>query len=385
MDKKEIGLYVHIPFCKSKCIYCDFCSFDNKEGKKTEYLEMLKKEINLYSDVVKDCIIKTLFIGGGTPTILTCDELKDLISEIKKNFKFKKDFEFTVEANPGTLDIDKLKTLKECGVNRLSIGLQSANDFTLKTLSRIHTFEEFKKNVEDAREVGFTNINADIMFSLPNETIKDIKHTVEEVLKLNLEHISAYSLIIEEGTRMYDMACSEDSKYVFPDEDTDREIYYYICDTLKEHGYHQYEISNFAKPGYESKHNIIYWRAEEYLGLGLAAHSYLNNYRFSNVIDMNRYISKLRDENKITYLHGKKELESKNDQISEFMFLGLRMLDGISIKEFKERFGVDIDDVYGSIISEMIEDGVMEREDDTIKLTRRGIDVSNVIFAEFMQ
>ncbi|MCQ2910630.1 MAG: radical SAM family heme chaperone HemW [Clostridia bacterium] len=381
---KEIGLYVHIPFCKSKCIYCDFCSFANKEDKIDEYIDMLIKEMNLYKEVVKDRIIKTVFIGGGTPTILSCDQLKKLVNAIKENFTFKDEIEFTCEANPGTLDIDKLKTLKELGVNRLSIGLQSANDSTLKMLSRIHTFDEFKKNVEDARKVGFKNINADIMFSLPNESMKDIKHTVDEVLALKLEHVSAYSLIIEEGTKMYDMACSGDSKYEFPDEDTDREIYYYICDELKKNGYHQYEISNFAKPGYESEHNMIYWKAEEYLGLGLAAHSYFNNYRFSNVIDLNRYISKLRDENKITYVNGKKELESESDQISEFMFLGLRMLDGISINKFKEKFGKDIFDIYGDTINEMIEDGYLEREDDLIRLSKKGIDVSNVLFAEFM-
>lgn len=381
---KEIGLYVHIPFCKSKCIYCDFCSFANKEEKHDEYINALKKEMQMYKDVLKDDVIKTIFIGGGTPTILTCDQLNDIISEIKNNFNIKEGAEFTVEANPGTLDTDKLKMLKKAGVNRLSIGLQSANNSTLKMLSRIHTFEEFKENVLNARKVGFKNINADIMFSLPNETTKDVKNTIDELLKLDLEHISAYSLIIEEGTKMYDLACSEDSKYQFPDEDTDREIYYYICDKLKENGYHQYEISNFAKPGHESEHNMIYWKAEEYIGLGLAAHSYYNNYRFSNVIDLNKYISKIMNENKISYLNGKKELETKNDKISEFMFLGLRMLDGISITKFKEKFNEDIDDIYGNIINEMCDDGVLERDGDIIRLTKRGIDVSNVVFAEFM-
>lgn len=381
--KKELGLYVHIPFCMSKCSYCDFCSFDNKIDKKQEYLEMLKKEIRLYSDICKDYILKTIFIGGGTPTILEAHELEGLIEEIKENFEIKKDAEITIEANPGTLDINKLKALKKSGVNRLSIGLQSANDRTLKLIGRIHTFEEFKKNVQDAKKVGFTNINADIMFSLPNESLEDVKRTIDEVLKLDITHISTYSLIIEEGTRMYNMM-QDDDKYVFPDEDTDREIYYYICDRLKEEGYHQYEISNFAKPGFESKHNIIYWKAEEYLGLGLAAHSYFNDYRFSNVIDINRYISKLRDENKVTYLNGKKEKQTKEDKISEFMFLGLRMLDGINTDEFKEKFGMTIDEVYGPILSEMVEDKMLEREDNIIRLTRQGIDVSNVLFAEFM-
>ncbi|MCQ2749006.1 MAG: radical SAM family heme chaperone HemW [Clostridia bacterium] len=254
--KKEIGLYVHIPFCKSKCSYCDFCSFAGRDNKIDDYLVALKKEMELYKKVTEDCAIKTVFIGGGTPTYLDNDKLVDLIKTIKENFNVKKDAEFTVECNPGTLEHEKLVALKKAGVNRLSIGLQSANDKTLKTIGRIHTFDEFKKNLEDARNVGFDNINADLMFSLPNETLDDIKNTIDEVLKLNLEHISAYSLIIEEGTKMCEMA--ESGEYRFPDEDEDREIYYYVCDKLAEAGYHQYEISNFAKPGYESKHNTIY-------------------------------------------------------------------------------------------------------------------------------
>ena len=378
---KEIGLYVHIPFCKSKCSYCDFCSFANKENKIEEYLEALKKEMELYKSTVKDSLIKTVFIGGGTPTFLSSNELTDLIKTIRKNFNIKDDAEFTVECNPGTLEHEKLVALKEAGVNRLSIGLQSANDKTLKTIGRIHTFDEFKKNLEDARSVGFDNINADLMFSLPNETLEDIKNTIDEVLKLNLEHISAYSLIIEEGTKMYDMALS--GEYKFPDEDEDRKIYYYICDELGKAGYHQYEISNFAKPGYESNHNTIYWKAEEYLGLGLAAHSYLDGYRFGNTEDMNRYINRIMKENKITFLHGKKEKETVDDKKAEFMFLGLRMLDGIDINEFENKFGINIFEQY-PVLSEMLEDKVLEQNENIIKLTRRGIDVSNVLFAEFI-
>lgn len=378
---KEIGLYVHIPFCKSKCSYCDFCSFANKENKIEEYLEALKKEMELYKNTVKDSLIKTVFIGGGTPTFLSSNELTDLIKTIRKNFNIKDDVEFTVECNPGTLEHEKLVALKEAGVNRLSIGLQSANDKTLKTIGRIHTFDEFKKNLEDARSVGFDNINADLMFSLPNETLDDIKNTIDEVLKLNLEHISAYSLIIEEGTKMYDMAMS--GEYRFPDEDEDRKIYYYICDELSKAGYHQYEISNFAKPGFESNHNTIYWKAEEYLGLGLAAHSYLDGYRFGNTEDMNRYINRIMKENKITFLHGKKEKETVDDKKAEFMFLGLRMLDGIDINEFENKFGINIFEQY-PVLYEMLEDKVLEQNENIIKLTRRGIDVSNVLFAEFI-
>lgn len=378
---KEIGLYVHIPFCKSKCSYCDFCSFANKENKIDEYLEALKKEMELYKSTTEDCLIKTVFIGGGTPTFLSCKELIDLIKAIRKNFNIKGDAEFTVECNPGTLEHEKLVALKEAGVNRLSIGLQSANDKTLKTIGRIHTFDEFKKNLEDARSVGFDNINADLMFSLPNETLDDIKNTIDEVLKLNLEHISAYSLIIEEGTKMYDMAIS--GEYKFPDEDEDRKIYYYICDELSKAGYHQYEISNFAKPGHESNHNTIYWKAEEYLGLGLAAHSYLDGYRFGNTEDMNRYINRIMKENKITFLHGKKEKETIDDKKAEFMFLGLRMLDGIDINEFENKFGINIFEQY-PVLYEMLEDKVLEQNKNIIKLTRRGIDVSNVLFAEFI-
>ncbi len=377
----EIGLYIHIPFCISKCTYCDFCSFDNKIELKRDYIEALKKEIINYRELTKDSIIKTIFLGGGTPTVLEADEIEEIFNVVKENFTIKEDAEITIEANPGTLSLDKLKALRAIGINRLSMGLQSANNNILKEIGRIHTYEEFEQDVKDARIAGFTNINADIMFSLPNQTMEDIKDVVKKLTDLNIEHISAYSLTLEGATPLAKKVYSGEIE--IPTEDEDREYYYEIVNTLKSLGYHHYEISNFAKEGNECEHNIIYWDSEEYLGLGVAAHSYFGGYRFSNITSVERYIGQM-DEGKIGFKRSTREKIRETDKMSEFMFLGLRKLDGVDRAEFDKKFSVTFDELFGEVVNEMIEDGVLFENGSIIGLTERGIDVSNVIFAEFL-
>jgi len=371
MDK---GLYIHIPFCKSKCLYCDFCSYSGKENLMMDYSKALGKEIRS----IGHCGIKTIFIGGGTPTYLSLDGWK-ILGDSLKGLKLGEGAEFTVEANPGTFGKDMLEFLKGLGANRLSIGLQAVQDSHLKNLGRIHTWEEFLKGYRIAREMGFHNINVDLMFGLPKQTIDEWKESLEAVADLEPEHISCYSLIIEEGTEFFSL--HEKGLLELPGEDAEREMYRYSLDFLKSRGYGQYEISNFSKPGRECRHNLIYWDLEEYIGCGAAAHSYSEGKRWSNcqvIEDYNEYMAGA--ENHCREVH----VNTKKDDMEEFMFMGLRKISGISTRKFKERFGADIFDVYGDVIEKYLGNGLLSIKNGRLMLTGRGIELSNSVMCEFI-
>ena len=372
---KEISLYIHIPFCKNKCMYCDFPSFAGKDNLRDRYVAALIKEIKMKAE---QYIIKTVFIGGGTPTYLTLEEMDILLSAIDK-LKFADDYEFTVECNPGTLTFEKLKLMKDRKVNRLSIGLQSTNNSLLKTLGRIHDYKTFEENYNLARKAGFDNINVDLMFGLPDQKVSDWIETLEDIVKLNPEHISAYSLIIEEGTPFYNMYNND--RLNLPSEDDEREMYHSAKRILEQNGYHQYEISNFAKQGRECIHNEVYWMLDEYLGCGSAASSYVNGNRYKNEENIEKYINDI--ENDTTSVE--EEIHnSLDDNMEEFMFMGLRMTRGVCEKTFEKRFGVKIDTIYKDVIDKHINEKLLVRENGRIYLTAKGIELSNYVMSDFI-
>ena len=463
-------LYVHIPFCVKKCNYCDFLSFpgygcdadERHRSLSCEYVDALCHELknvekrliyldgnnidlndhtgkyhrvksgdnNLESKNEK-IRISTCFVGGGTPSVLDMEQTEKLLKSINKYYQ-SREIEFTIECNPGTVTKEKLLLYRKYGVNRLSFGLQSADNVILKRLGRIHTYEEFIESFKLARECGFNNINIDLISAVPGQTIENWKDTLEKVVALSPEHISAYSLILEEGTPLYKDYEEKPDSLQLPDEDTEREIYHITKRILKENGYERYEISNYAKPGYECKHNIGYWNGEEYIGVGLGAASYLSEYNYSllynikdeenendknvvngqkdknnisnetkmlrvkNTVDMDRY--------KAYYLYPgdfcvngiKKEQYNKEEirtveeklnseaQMAEFCILGLRMCKGVSKSEFTKRFGVKIEDVFGSVISKHIKAGLLEEDEDNIRCTEKGLDLNNAVLCDFM-
>lgn len=364
------GLYIHIPFCLKKCAYCDFISFPNSEQYHSDYVNALIKEMKKY----KSEKIDSIFIGGGTPTILTAYQTEKLLNEINCNFDISSGCEFSIEANPKTLDRDKLAIMQKNGVNRLSIGVQSFNDDELKMLGRVHSADDARKTVIMAQDMGFNNINIDLMSALPYQTAEKMLYSLKSAVSLNVNHMSCYSLILEDGT-LLEKKYSQ-GKITVPDEDTDREIYRMICNYLSENGYNQYEISNFAKTNCECRHNIKYWQCREYIGLGVAAHSYIGNSRFYNTNDLKSYISG-------DYKDGEVLLD-KNDMIEEFMIMGLRMNDGVSKSEFQKRFQKTIDEVYKDIIFKHIKNGFIICNGDKYCLSEKGIDVSNSILCDFI-
>lgn len=374
-----LGLYLHVPFCIKKCNYCDFNSYSINGEDKDKYLESIVKEMNLYRSDFKDKVFTSVFIGGGTPTILKEDELEYLFNNIYSNFNIHSDAEISIEANPGTLTKSKLKTLYNIGVNRLSIGLQAYQQSHLDKLGRIHTFEEFAKNYEDAKNIGFNNINIDLMYALPNQTIDDWKETLQKVVMLNPTHISAYSLIIEEGTKFYELY---ERKELNPtDEELDIKMYRYSIKYLKEYGYNQYEISNYSKKGYECNHNIIYWKCEEYLGLGPGASGYIDGVRYSNVEALNEYFGHIDSENKP--ICDKNILEVK-DKIEEKIFMGLRMNEGIYFNDFAKEFNINFKEKYKGIMEKLRNNNLIDYDDKIMYLTQKGIEVSNSVFIEFL-
>ena len=375
-----LGLYVHIPFCVKKCRYCDFNSFKLNIDEKRKYLNSLKKEMELYKENFKDKNIDSIFIGGGTPSILNEEEIKILFQNIKNNFKIKDSAEITMECNPGTLTLNKLKAMKECGVNRLSIGLQAVQNNHLEYIGRVHTYEEFEKNYFQAKEVGFENINIDLMYALPNQSKEDWKESLEKVVKLNPTHISAYSLILEENTELFNMY--ERNEFELLDEDTDIEMYKYTINYLKYHGYNQYEISNYAKKGFECKHNILYWKCENYVGLGVSASGFVNETRYNNFCDLDKYEEIIHS--------GKKPIEweeklSIKDKIEENIFLGLRMNEGIKFKDFREKYNFNFEDEYKNEIDKLKKIELINVNNEGIKLTQKGKEISNSVFVEFMK
>ena len=372
---KEVSLYIHIPFCKQRCFYCDFPTFAGKERFREDYVEALIKEIE---DKCSNYLIKTIFIGGGTPSYLEEKELEKLLIAVSK-LNLSDKLEYSIECNPGTVNEDKLKIMKKYGINRISFGLQSCNNQLLKKIGRIHTFKEFLENYNLARKIGFNNINIDLMYGLPNLTIQDWKDTLEKISELRPEHISAYSLIIEEGTAFYKLY--EKDKLELPSEDDERVMDKLTKDILKSNGYHQYEISNFALPGKECEHNKVYWSLEEYIGVGSASSSYIDGYRLVNTSNINDYIKKINDNVSVVVDKYKNSFE---DEMEEFVFMGLRMVSGIDLLKFKKKFGVDINSIYKEVIEKNIKDGLLVVEENKMFLTAKGMELSNSVMSDFI-
>lgn len=374
---KEIGIYIHIPFCIKKCEYCDFVSYCNKKEYVPQYINALKKEIK--NNINKEYKITTIYIGGGTPSSIEENYIADIIETIKLNMndedlKNFENIEVTIEVNPGTVNKEKLQVYKKIGINRLSIGLQETHNELLKSIGRIHKYEEFIKTYNLARKIGFNNINVDLMIALPNQTIQDIKENLEKITKLNPEHISVYSLILEEGTPLYNKY--NENKIKLPDEDLERNMYWYVKNTLENNGYMHYEISNFSKKGFESKHNMNCWNQEEYLGFGVAAHSYNNKVRYSNTNSIEEYI---KGSNKI--IHEKQTLE---DMQKEYMLLGLRKIEGINIQKFKNKFAQNPIFIFKEQLNKLVDEELIIVDGNEIKLTNKGLDLANIVWEEFV-
>lgn len=372
--KKNLSLYIHIPFCVQKCKYCDFLSFSTCEGDRNSYIQELKKElIWKHTWTREEYQVISVFFGGGTPSLLTGTQMEGLLSVIDQYYDVANGAEITIEANPGTLTKDKISKYLKAGMNRLSIGLQSANNQELAMLGRIHTYEEFIKNYDLAREVGFENINIDLMAALPGQTYKSYQKTLQKVVALKPEHISAYSLIVEEGTPL-----AKDTGLLekLPDEDLDRDMYQLTKDYLRQYGYERYEISNYSKPGKECRHNCVYWTGGDYLGFGLGASSYFQGQRFVNESDFTNY----------RYDSERHEVQvlSQNEKMEEFMFLGMRMTRGVSEAEFARRFDCSMESVYGDILKRQEADDLIIRKNNCVQLTDKGLDISNYVFCDYL-
>ena len=377
MKNKEIGVYVHIPFCKQKCYYCDFISYCNKDNLIDDYVKAVRKEIRMQNIQSQ---ITTVYIGGGTPSYIDSKYIVEIIEEIKKKNLSKRP-EITIEVNPGTVTKEKLKDYKKCGINRLSIGLQSTQDEILKEIGRIHNFEQFLETYQMARKVGFKNINVDLILGIPNQRIKDLKNSLEKIIELQPEHISVYSLIVEDGTPIANKI--EKGELELPDEDTERNMYWYVKNTLELNGYIHYEISNFAKKGRESKHNKNCWNQNQYFGFGVAAHSYRDITRYSNTEKIEEYIKNVMterlDRNRIIH-----EIQKEYDAEKEYMLLGLRKIEGINISEFKLKFGDNPIYLFRNELKKLTDEGLIIVDEDYIRLTNKGIDLANLVWEEFV-
>ena len=372
---KEISLYIHIPFCKQKCFYCDFPSFAGKEKYRDDYIKALCKEIE---NRAAGYIIRSIFIGGGTPSYLEAAEIEKLLSTVNK-LKFKEGMEFSMECNPGTISKEKFIAMKNGGVNRLSFGLQSTDNKMLKKIGRIHTYEEFLENYNLAREIGFNNINVDLMYGLPDLTVETWTKTLNDICHLKPEHISAYSLIIEEGTAFYTLY--EKDKLELPSEDDERIMDKLTKEILKNNGYHQYEISNYSRDGKECEHNKVYWKLEEYIGTGSSASSYIDGERITNKISIKDYIDAINNDGTA---EADRYKNSQEDEMEEFMFMGLRLKSGISKRRFKEKFNENIESIYKQAIDKNIKRGLLYEDDENIALTDLGMDFSNDVMSDFI-
>ena len=402
---RYIGIYVHIPFCKSKCSYCDFLSFECKnEYMKNEYINAIVKEINLtslkllyveniffnsdaYNKTIKkpmnaNLIVNTIYFGGGTPSLIDADDIKRILEAIRKEFILVEDPEITIEVNPESINENKLKTYKEIGINRISIGLQTTNNSLLKQLGRIHTFEEFKEKYYLTRKY-FNNINIDLMFGLPKQDLTLLKKDIEELITLNPEHISTYSLILEENTKLYKAVKRFDLK--LPSDNLNRDMYWYIKKALENNGYTHYEISNFSKKNFESKHNINCWKQEEYFAFGVNGSSYFNNVRFSNISNMPLYIENVNNSSITVDID---EIQSFQDKEKEFVMLGLRMIEGFSVNEFIDKFDKSPFKLFENEINELIKKELIIIQDTDndkfIKLTNKGLDLANIVWEYFI-
>ena len=377
--KKDLGLYIHIPFCARKCEYCDFLSWSAGEEEREQYVEALLLEIESYREFAKGYRVSTVFIGGGTPSVLLPKQMERILQKVYEVFELEKRPEITIEINPGTVNEEKLQCYKENGVNRLSMGLQSVNNEKLRLLGRIHTYQDFVGSYELARKVGFDNISLDLISSIPGQTLQDWKKELETATAQKPEHISVYQLIIEEGTPFYEKYAEHPE--LLPDEEISREIYLWTGKFLKEAGYEQYEISNYTKPGKESRHNLKYWERGDYLGLGLGAASMVRNIRMSNTKDMKTYLERCTQPK--TMREDVQFLEEPR-QMEEFMFLGLRKTRGVSKKEFRRTFGREMDMVYEKALHKCLENGMLLEHKDRIFLSEEGTLLSNMVLSEFL-
>ena len=413
MENKELGIYIHIPFCQHKCDYCDFISFSNKQDFIENYVEAVKKEINNYfkdKTLLETYTVTTIYIGGGTPSYINskyiCEIMHVLEENLKENMVKLEDMEITIEVNPGTVNKEKLEQYRKAKINRLSIGLQSTHNEMLKQIGRIHTYEQFLETYQMAKAVGFDNINVDLMIGLPNQTIENIKNSLNQVIQLHPTHISVYSLIVEEGTVMARKI--ENHQLQEMDEELERNMYWYVKNTLELNGYTHYEISNFAKEGKESKHNLNCWRQKEYIGIGLAAHSYLNYVRYTNTSEMEQYITRMnhlneRIVNNILELSNNKgktsleeneknietayeieEIQDVEDRKKEYMLLGLRTINGVQISNFKEKYIDNPIFLYKKQLEKLVEENLIVINGDDIKLTNKGLDLANLVWEEFV-
>lgn len=387
---KPIGIYVHIPFCKRKCNYCDFISFTNKEEKIEEYIKCLCIEIaevgegvklDIESKLTDEIIVKTIYIGGGTPSYIDSEYIRKVLDTIFNNFNVDKNAEITLEINPGTVNEEKILKYKQMGINRLSIGVQSANDNLLKMLGRVHNYEEFEESYNIIKNAGFDNINIDFMIGIPNQTIQDIIIMLEKIESLKPTHISTYSLIVEENTPIEKRI--QNKELILPNDDIERKMYWKVKETLEKMGYIHYEISNFAIPGYEAKHNLDCWEQKEYMGFGVSAHSYTDKTRFSNIDNVEEYIENTKNdklENNFIF----HEKQGKVSQMKEYMMLGLRKIAGVECIKFETKFNKDVFEVFDKEIEKLLNEELITIENGNIKLTNKGIDLANLVWEEFV-
>ncbi|EOS44751.1 hypothetical protein C810_02995 [Lachnospiraceae bacterium A2] len=412
-DKKELELYLHIPFCIRKCNYCDFLSMPADEGVYIQYADMLLEELKEKASVCREYQAITVFLGGGTPSLLPEGQISRILGGVQEYFSLSPNAEVTIECNPGTLDRQKLSAYQKSGVNRLSIGLQSAINQELGLLGRIHTFQQFEENFALARDIGFQNINIDLISGLPRQTLRDWEYTLEKVMDLEPEHISAYSLIVEPGTPFYETYGEDEQRreqgghpQYLPEEETERDMYQRTKALLEEKGYRRYEISNYARQGRECRHNIGYWRRTPYLGFGLGSASLLEETRFSNPSSLKEYLegnytrlgpvlhkgpsakgtgaaSEREWQERQTEGEGYWKL-SREQQMEEFMFLGLRMAEGVSKVGFQAAFGINMEGAYGKPLQEFQKQGLLAQQGDAVFLTEEGIAVSNYVLGGFL-
>ena len=413
MENKELGIYIHIPFCQHKCDYCDFVSFSNKQEWIQNYVEAVKKEINHYfqdKTLLETYTVTSIYIGGGTPSYIDSKYIFEIMHVLEENLKKNRvsleEMEITIEVNPGTVNKEKLEQYKTTKINRLSIGLQSTNNEMLKQIGRIHTFEQFLETYQMAKEVGFDNINVDLVIGLPNQTIEEVKKSLKEVIQLYPTHISVYSLIIEEGTVIAQKI--EKHQLQEMDEELERNMYWYVKNTLELNGYTHYEISNFAKEGKESKHNLNCWKQKEYIGIGLSAHSYLNYVRYTNTSEMEQYITRMdnlngkivkdilklsknkektnleENEKNIEAIYELEEIQDLEDRKKEYMLLGLRKIEGVQISKFKEKYIDNPIFLYRKELEKLVEEKLVMIDGDYIKLTNKGLDLANLVWEEFV-
>lgn len=376
--EKKLSIYVHIPFCKQKCLYCDFLSAPASIQEQEVYIKALVREIEKEAPKYKNYIVDTIFFGGGTPSLLDPKQVSLLMKALKDNYRVEKNAEITIECNPATADFEKLSYFRKKGINRISIGLQTADNKQLKCLGRIHSFEEFLDTYENARTAGFENINVDIMQAIPGQDIESCMDTVVKVVELGPEHISAYSLIVEEETPFFAMDLE------LPTEEEEREMYYATRRYLTNQGYGQYEISNYAKEGYACKHNIAYWTGKDYAGFGIGAASCVKGIRFTNISDREMYVKNLLEDKPVDEIRSEVQKLTKEEQMEEFMFLGLRMIRGVSEEDFKKRFGVTLKSKYEKVLEQHMKDYLISYQDKRYALTPRGIDVSNYVMADYL-